>query len=58
MQEKGKAIAKAAVPTTTTEFKFFLSLLSYYGKFIPNLSTIIAPMGYCRKMGVVNITPS
>ena len=41
MQEKCEAIAKAAVPTTTTELKSFLSLLSYYGKFIPNLSTIV-----------------
>ena len=32
MQEKCEAIAKAAVPTTTTELKSFLSLLSYYGK--------------------------
>lgn len=44
MQAKCEAIAKAAVPTTTTEFKSFLSLLSYYGKFISNLSTLIAPM--------------
>lgn len=38
------AIAKATVPTNTTQLKSFLSLLSYYGKFIPNLSTLIAPM--------------
>ena len=44
IQEKCEAIANAAMPTTTTELKSFLSLLSYYGKFIPNLSTIIAPM--------------
>lgn len=44
MQEKCEAIAKAAVPTTVTELRSFLSLLSYYGKFIPNLSTLIAPM--------------
>lgn len=44
MQEKCEAIGKAAIPTTTTELKSFLSLLSYYGKFIPNLSTLLAPM--------------
>lgn len=44
MQEKCEAIAKTAVPTTTTELKSFLSLLSYYGKFIPHLSTLIVPM--------------
>ncbi len=44
LQEKCEAIAKAAVPTTITELKSFLSLLSYYGKFITNLSTLIAPM--------------
>lgn len=44
IQEKCEAIANAAVPTTTTKLKSFLSLLSYNGKIIPNLSTIIAPM--------------
>lgn len=42
IQEKCEAIA--AVPTTTTELKSFLSLLSYYGRFIPDLSMLIAPM--------------
>ncbi|XP_057673038.1 uncharacterized protein LOC130904346 [Corythoichthys intestinalis] len=44
IQEKCEAIANVAMPTNTTELKSFLSLLSYYGKFIPNLSTIISPM--------------
>lgn len=42
MKEKSEAIAKAAAPTITSELKLFLSLLSYYGGFIPNLSTLIA----------------
>lgn len=44
MQEKCEDISKAAIPNTVTELKSFLSLLSYYGKFIQNLSTLIAPM--------------
>lgn len=44
LQEKCEAIAKAVVPTNTTELKSFLSLLCYYGKFIPHLCTLIAPM--------------
>lgn len=44
MQEKCEAISKATIPNTVTELKSFLSLLSYYGKFIQKLSTLIAPM--------------
>lgn len=44
MQEKCQAISKAAIPNTVTELKSLLSLLSYSGKFIPSLSTLIAPM--------------
>ncbi|KAL2088270.1 hypothetical protein ACEWY4_015169 [Coilia grayii] len=44
MKEKTDAIQRAAVPKNVTELRSFLALLNYYGKFIPNLSTMIQPM--------------
>lgn len=44
MKEKTDAIQKAPVPKNVTELRSFLALLNYYGKFIPNLSTLIQPM--------------
>ena len=44
IQEKVEAIADAPVPKNVTELRAFLALLTYYGKFIENLSTIIKPM--------------
>uniref|UniRef100_A0A3B3XNZ2 Gypsy retrotransposon integrase-like protein 1 n=1 Tax=Poecilia mexicana TaxID=48701 RepID=A0A3B3XNZ2_9TELE len=44
MKEKTTAIQKAPVPRNVTELRSFLALLNYYGKFIPNLSTLIQPM--------------
>ena len=42
--EKMDAIPKAPSPTSLTELKSFLGLLSYYGKFIPNMSTVVYPL--------------
>ncbi len=44
IEEKTEAIEKAPVPKNTTELRAFLSLLTYYGKFMPSLSTQIKPM--------------
>lgn len=44
VQEKTDAIAKAPVPKNVTELRAYLALLTYYGKFIENLSTLIKPM--------------
>ncbi len=41
---KVKALKEAPVPTNTTQLKSFLGLLNYYGKFVPNLSTVLAPL--------------
>ena len=41
---KVKAIKKAPEPTNITELKSFLGLLNYYNKFLPNVSTILAPL--------------
>ena len=40
---KLQAIQQAPAPRNVTELRAFLGLLNYYGKFIPNLSTMIHP---------------
>ena len=42
--KKVKAIQKAPAPKNPKQLKSFLGLLHYYGKFVPNLSTLIHPM--------------
>lgn len=42
--DKVQAVVDAPDPTNTTELKSFLGLVNYYGKFIPQLSTIEAPL--------------
>lgn len=44
MKEKTDAIERAPAPTNVSELRSFLALLNCYGKFVPNLSTIIQPM--------------
>lgn len=44
MQSKVKAISEAPTPTNVTELKAYLGLLNYYNRFLPNLSTWLAPM--------------
>ena len=44
VQNKVKAIVEAPAPTTVTELKSYLGLLNYYGRFLPNLSTLLAPL--------------
>ena len=41
---KTEAIRNAPIPTSVTELKSFLGLLNYYHKFLPNLSTTLAPL--------------
>ena len=41
---KLQAIQQAPAPRNVTELRAFLGLLNYYGKFIPNLSTMIHPL--------------
>ena len=43
-QEKLKAINEAPIPRNVTELRSFLGLLNYYGRFIPNLATIVHPL--------------
>ena len=39
-----EAIRDAPPPTHVTELKAFLGLLSYYRKFLPNLSSVLEPL--------------
>ena len=41
---KIKALKDAPVPHNVSQFKFFLGFLNYYSKFIPKLSTLLAPL--------------
>ncbi|KAL5506357.1 hypothetical protein EMCRGX_G007979 [Ephydatia muelleri] len=42
--EKTRAIFNAPAPQNVTQLRFFLGLLNYYGKFLPNLSSVLAPL--------------
>ena len=42
--KKLKAIIQAPAPENITELRSFLGLINYYGKFIPNAATILAPL--------------
>ena len=44
LTEKVRAVQEAPEPKSVTELKAYLGLLSYYGKFIPNLAHTIAPL--------------
>ncbi len=41
---KIKALKEAPIPRNVTQLKAFLGLLNYYGKFVPKLSTLLAPL--------------
>ena len=42
--EKLEAITKAPAPKNVRELRSFLGLLNYYGKFLPNLATLLHPL--------------
>ena len=44
MPGKVEAIVSAPEPRNIQELRSFLGLLNYYGKFVPNLSTIVHPL--------------
>ena len=41
---KVDAIVNAPAPTNVTELRSFLGLVNYYGKFLPNLATLLSPL--------------
>ena len=44
LPDKLEAITRAPTPRNVIELQSFLGLLNYYGRFIPNLSSIIHPL--------------
>ena len=44
LPEKVEAVMKALTPCNVQELKLFLRLLLYYSKFLPNLSSVLAPL--------------
>ena len=43
-KEKVRAILQAPTPSDVSQLRSFLGLLNYYSKFLPNLSSILAPL--------------
>ncbi|XP_036002862.1 uncharacterized protein K02A2.6-like [Fundulus heteroclitus] len=44
VEEKVRAIKEAPSPKNVAELRSFLGLVNYYGKFLPDLSTVLAPL--------------
>ena len=53
LPDKIEAIESAPTPSNVTELKAYLGLLTYYGKFLPNLSTRLSPLYELLKKGVI-----
>ena len=44
LPDKVEAIQNARVPTNVQELRAYLGLLTYYSRFLPNLSTVLSPL--------------
>ena len=44
LASKVRAISEAPTPTNVSQLKSFLGLLNYYGQFLPDLATLLAPL--------------
>lgn len=44
VEEKVRVIKEAPSPKNVAELRSFLGLVNYYGKFLPDLSTVLAPL--------------
>ena len=44
IKEKVRAIVEVPAPTNVSELRSYLGLLNYYGQFLPNFSSVLAPM--------------
>ena len=51
LDSKVAAIQQAPAPKNVQELRSFLGLVHYYGKFIPNLSTLLQPLNNLLKSG-------
>ena len=45
------AIVKAPVPVNVQQLRSFLGLINYYGKFFPNLLTLLQPLNELLQTG-------
>ena len=52
-EAKLEAIINAPTPRNVPELRSFLELLNYYGRFIPNLSSLIHPLNKLLRHGVL-----
>ena len=52
-EEKVRAIKEAPPPTNVTKLRSFLGLVNYYGKFLPNLASVLAPLYSLLQKSVV-----
>ena len=43
-QEKVRAVIQAPPPTNVSQLRSFLGAINYYSKFLPNLSSVLAPL--------------
>lgn len=53
LQDNHEAVLSAPKPTSVSQLKSFLGLITYYAKFLPNLSTILAPLYRLLAKGVL-----
>ncbi|KAK6310310.1 hypothetical protein J4Q44_G00183650, partial [Coregonus suidteri] len=44
VEDKVRAIKDAPNPKNVSELRSFLGMVNYYGKFLPELSTVLAPL--------------
>ena len=44
LQDKVNAITNAPAPTNVSELRSYLGMINYYQKFLPNLSSVLAPL--------------
>ena len=52
VQKKVEALLDAPAPTNVGQLGSFLGMINYYGRFIPNLSTLAAPLHRLRQKNV------
>ena len=50
--EKVKAISEAPEPKNAAELRSFLGMINYYGRFLPNMSTQLAPLYHLLRKDV------
>ena len=50
-QAKVQAVKDTPVPTDVTKLKYFLGLINYYRKFLPDLSSVLAPLNELLQKG-------